>query len=676
MAYDAPIKNTAKDNPLDKKDGKELSVELKYNPEDKKYINFVQKRLEDAKFARQQPQPRFNNKTYLQYFEENEKIANTHHLDPKKNQDDVVVSAGTVEQKLDALLSHINNLNLSPEVFAFDKDQQKIVDLGVALEDIIHETEIQDGGDGAGDEEKKLLRQRELLKQGTVFVQEEWVKKFEKKKGKIKNYKGEFKDFEIPEGTLEKVFEGPSRTLLYGPNVYLGDMTEFDMENQPYVFVVINKNYEVAKERYGQFENWKYVKKGKLPTSSVTNDTPNIFDNRWRLNEVRDEDVEIILYQDKRRDEFQIIINGVCMLPIGFPLSAVSPRGEYNISKQVFRVLDAKFAYGGSFVSSGSIKEISSLVDEMLKLFVLKTRKSVTPAYINTSGRVIDRKVLSPGRISMGLDPGALVPITGNEVQGITAGEANFLEKMQQLIDKSTVSDQFAGQHSGVQQTATQTIELRNQAQLTLGLTIAACTLLEKKLAILRLYNILDNYFEPIDTRVVGAEDARKLINVYRKTNRDVAIPGEGPGQRTVIPQDEELPSPEEIRKMEYEQEGQTGKPSRIIYLSPTELRKASIYWYIVINTKERESSPLFKALFKEMLGDMITLMSLGSVPNKDGLEEQFAQLWGKPRNKLFAATNMAQNLAGVGGPEGGGLPMPKGRANQEGVPKMPMMTA
>lgn len=666
---------TAADNPLDEKKKEEaLSVDKLYDDKDKEYLNYLQQRLESAKNMRQQPSPYWSGKTYTQYYEENEKIANTTHLEPKKNPDDVTISAGTIEQKLDTLLSHINNLNLSPEVLAFDKDNNKIVDLGVALEDIIHDTEIRDGGDGAGDEEKRLLRQRELLKQGTVFVQEEWVKKFEKKKGKVKNYNGEFKNFEIPEGTLEKVFEGPSRTLLYGPNVFLGDVSEFYMENQPYIFVVVQKNYDIAKERYGKFENWKYVQKGNIPSNAVTDATRTIFDNKWRFNDLGKEEVEIIMYQDKRRDEFQILINGVCMLPIGFPLSAVSARGEYNISKQVFRVLSDKFAYGGAFVASGSVKEISGLIDEMLKLFVLKTRKSITPAYINTSGRVIDRKVLSPGRISMGIDPTALVPINGNEVQGVTAGEAGFLEKMQLMIDKSTVSDQFAGQQSGVQQTATQTLELQRQARLTLGLTIAACTLLEKKCAFLRLYNILDNWFEPSDSRVEGVEAARKMVSVYRRTNRDVAIPGEGPGQRSVIPQEGELPEPDVIRAMEHQQEDITGKPTRYIFLNPQELRNASLYWYVVINTKERESSPFFKALFKEMLGDMITLMSLGSVPNKDGLEEQFAQVWGKPRNKLFAATNMAQNLAGVGGE--GGMPAPKGRSNQAGVPTLPVGAA
>ncbi len=659
-------------NPLDENKVEQPSaIEKIYTEEDKQYLSFLQSRLENAKSLKNQPYAELNNKTIYQYHEENEKIANTNHLDPKKNPDDVVVSAGTIEQKLDALLSHINNLNLSPEVFAFDRENNRIAALGTALEDIIHDTEIRDGGDGAGDEEKRMLRQRELLKQGTVFVQEEWLKKFEIKKKLTKKYNGEFKvDADFYTKELVKVFEGPSRTLLYGPNVFLGDITKFYMDEQPYIFVLIRTDYETAKAKYGKFDNWKYVQKGKIMNANDENNT--IFDNKWRLTELENDQVEIILYQDKPNDEFQILINGVLLLPIGFPLSAVSPLGMYNVAKQVFRVLNDKFAYGGSFVSSGSVKEISNLIDEMLKLFVLKTRKSFTPAYVNTSGRVIDRKVLSPGRISMGIDANSLVPIAGNEVQGITAGEAAFLEKMQSLIEKSTVSDQFTGQPGKSGTTATEIMEVQRQARLTLGLTVAACTLLEKKLAYLRLYNILQNWFEPIDTKVVEMEEARKeLMPVYRKTTRQTSIPGEGPGERSVIVQGEgDLPSAEAIRTLENSEEAERGLPIRKIFINRDALANAGLTWYVVINTKERESSPFFKLIFREMLNDMMTLLNFGSVPNKEGLEEEFARVWGKPRNKLFTNTQMAPEMAGVSGAMNNPmLQAMKGRASQPGMP-------
>jgi len=670
---DGKFQNDIPQNPLDdekKKSPQDLQTKV-YTEEDKVYLSFLQERLENSKRMKDQTHPEFNGKTYYQVYEDNEKIANTHHLDPKKNPDDVVVSAGTIESKLDALLSNINNLNLEVEVLAFDKNNNKINDLGNALNDIIHDTEIRDGGDGAGDEEKKIARQRELLKQGTVFVQEEWVKKFETKKKLTEKYNGQFKDFKGWTSKLEKVFEGPSRTLLHGPNVFLGDITEFDMENQPYMFVVIHQDYDIAKRKYGKFENWQYVHKGKV-TSEGTSETPKtIFDNKWRLTELKKNQVEIILYQDQPGDEFQILINGVLLLPIGFPLSAVVPGGQYNVTKQVYRLINNKFAYGSSFVSSGSIKELSALIDEMLKLFVLKTRKSFTPAYVNTSGRVIDRKVLSPGRISMGFDAGSLTPIAGNEVQGVTAGEVSVLKEMQDLINKSTVSDNFQGQQSSGRQTATEVVETQRQAKLTLGLTIVVCTLLEKKLGFLRLYNVLANWFEPTDERVQKIGEARELVKVFRRTTRDVAIDGEGEGERSVIPQDSELPTPEVVRGLERDEEEKKGFPVRKIFLSPKILKTAKLTWYVVVNASEKESSPFFKLLFREQLTDIITMMQFGSKPNIGGLEEEFARVWKTPRSKIFEKSQISPDMAGVSSAEegGGGIRTPQQQSQAQGRP-------
>jgi len=692
--YPGPTQQTGiEKNPLDPKKEQVKPIAAIYSDEDKEYLSFLQNRLLRAKRQKDQPQPEWNNKTYYMYFEENEKIANTNHLDPKKNDDDVVVSAGTIEQKLDSLLANINNLNLSFEVQAFDKENNPVQDLAQSLEDIIYDSEKLDRADGAGDEEKKMLRQRELLKQGTAFVQEEWLRLFEmKKKMDAASYTGQFKDFKIPEGSLEKVFEGPSRTLLYGPNVFLGDITEFYMENQPYVFVMIHQDFKIAETKFGKFENWKYVQPGRIP-SDVADNARTIFDNKWRLSELRAGQVEIILYQDQPRDEFQIIINGVCMMPIGFPLSAVTPNGKYNIAKQVFRVLNQKFAYGGAFVSSGSVKEISALIDEMLKLFVLKTRKSFTPSYVNTSGRVIDRKVLSPGRISMGFTADQLTAI-GQEVQGVTQGELGVLSTMGELLNKSTVSDQFTGQQgSKSNTTATEIVELQRQARATLGLTLAACAMFELKLGYLRLWNILANWFEPIGTKTISdLQGARTIVKQYRKTTRQTNIDGEGLGERTVTPMDGTLPTPEVIRAAERQKMSQRGIPIRHVYISPQGLKDAEFIFYGQVNQKEKESSPLLKAMFREEINDIMLLVNMGSVPNTDGLEEELSRVWGKSRSKLFQKKNpvgpQQPPPGGAEAPQNGGapalsqggakpmMPIVKGRArgapSRPGIPQLP----
>src|SRR3972149_1503398 len=120
------VLNNENNNPLisdDKK--KDFQVDKLYTPEDKEYCNYLQQRLQRAKNQRNQPYPEFDGKTYSQDYDENIKVANTK-LAPKKNEDDVIVSAGTVEAKLDALLSHVNNLDLGPEVMSFDRENNRI----------------------------------------------------------------------------------------------------------------------------------------------------------------------------------------------------------------------------------------------------------------------------------------------------------------------------------------------------------------------------------------------------------------------------------------------------------------------------------------------------------------------------------------------------------------------
>ena len=97
-------------NPLDQeKKATEVQPESIYTEDEGKYFTHLTNKLDKAKRINAQAYPEFKGKNRYQYFDDNEKIANTH-LPEKKNDDDVVVSVGTVETKLDALLSNINNL--------------------------------------------------------------------------------------------------------------------------------------------------------------------------------------------------------------------------------------------------------------------------------------------------------------------------------------------------------------------------------------------------------------------------------------------------------------------------------------------------------------------------------------------------------------------------------------
>src|SRR3990167_146992 len=245
------------------------------------------------------------------------------------------------------------------------------------MEDVIDKTDELDG-----DDEKKLLRHFELLKQGTVFVEESWDDKSKKKKKLKSKFTGSITGTSW-DTRLEKAFARPTRTIIPGPNVYLGDITIYDASDQPFIFTVDVKPYEEAKMMFGTWERWKYVPKTLQQFDQSSN--TGVLDPNWRLLGLKENQVEIVRYQDKWANEFALVLNGVLMTPVGLPL----PFGfdEYTIAQQNLEPIHAKFAYGKSLVAR--TKNKAALLDEMLRLGVLKTQKSFVPPYLNMSGRMV-----------------------------------------------------------------------------------------------------------------------------------------------------------------------------------------------------------------------------------------------------------------------------------------------
>jgi len=602
-------------------------------------------RLYKAKINRDTCHIEFNGMTYPQWFENNELIANTT-ITREQNNKDLAVHSGTVEQKLLTILAEINQLNLMGEVRVFDDDSNELQQLGMVLTDIVDKTaEIE------LDEEKKLMRQMELLKQGTVFIQDNWVRRWNKSKTLNKTFTGSIKDISWTE-KFELVFNGPERSILYGPGVYLGNIREFTMKNQPFIFTTKVTSYQEAKSRYGQkdknlkdiWERWQNVPNKKVSLVDETNLTS--LNQGWSLSEIQDDMVEEIHYQDQINNEYQIFLNGVSMLPVGFPLSAITPNGMFNIEKQVLQVINPFFAMGRSFIAK--TEQLSVLLDEMIKLLVIKTRKSIHPPYANISGRVISEKSLMPGAITMGIDPGSLVPI-GTEGQGATASEYQMLKELREGIDRVTISPQIQGLAGKSGTTAFEVSLLQKQAQKTISLIIFAAALLEKKVTWLRTNYIIANYFEPIGTKVDNMRN--DLVQTYRAMSKKTNILGRGMGTRKVIPMSGVSATSEDI----YNEEEYTGTPVnidgsrrrtreelnmdplQILYIDVDILKNCKYIFHIEVESKPRDTSTNAKLMFREELRDLQGLVQMGASINVEEMQNEYALIWNRRKEKLFS---------------------------------------
>lgn len=593
----------------------ELLEQPNYTVDEAKYLSKLRVKLESARTARDGVLDEFDQMPFLTYWDTNEKLANTF-VGVKKNKTDSNFQSGTVRNKLFTFLSSINRMNLSPDVLAFNQSQVLQADLGNAITEVLRKTEELEN-----DDEKRVSRQLELMKQGTVFVEDIWRKSYKKEK-KVTGKSDDPSKLKWTE-EIREALARPNRTILDNRGVYLGSMTTFDMDDQPYIFTVDVIPYEQAKSIYGKLDRWKNVPR-KL--AQIAEDPTGI---NWRLTQVDADYVEVIKYQDRPNDEFQLVLNGVMMLPYGFPLSEVSCNGDYTIVKQVFKLIRHNFPYGKSLCME--LRNQVGIYDELLRLAVLKTQKSFKPPYVNNTGQMLTSQVFMPGVISMGFDPRKLQRLDEHDAGGVSNGEVAVINMISQRIDESSVNKSYQGGEApgstlGEAQIAQQ------QSDMIVDLAMFTCSMLEKKLGEKRVPMVMKYYFDPIDKRF---NDARKMLeDVYRVTNVEASIPGRGVGRSMVIPQVGNIPSGEDIYRQEEEESKAMAKPVRKYYIDPQLLKKSEYIWQVVVNPTPRRGD----AQEKLMLNATIT-SAKNLFPDTFGEEywqERFSEANSADRDRAF----------------------------------------
>ena len=587
---------------------------LIYTNEESTYLANLKSKLEHSRDEREVPREEFDGLNYYSQYDANERGANTT-IKPLKNKGESTFQSGTLRTKMMTLLNSIESLNLRPQVMAYNMYDLVIASLGQAMEDIIEKVD-----EVNNDDELKSLRQYELLKQGTVFIETNWIEKIEifKEGGGAEFRNGRTWN------VMRKVSNGmPKRNIISGLGVFLGNIRTYHVENQPYLYTVEYLDYNIAEEVYGGFEMWKYVSKYMKNVLSEP-----VMGYSWRLFTADDykNKVEIIKYQSIPDNEYQIIINGVPMLSIGHPI----PWGRfYSIDQQNLEPISFDFAYGKSFIFKN--KNLVSILDEMMKLAVLKTQISFKPPMVNMSGRIVPRDAIMPGKINNGLRKGDLVPVYENMTLGVNNSEFAMIQEMRSQIDKNTVSQTFAGQKEGGGAiTATQTIELQRQSKLMMAQLVLSATLLEQKLALKELYFIIEKWFDPEEEKI---DMVRNVLNKkYRIISRQRNIVGEGKGVRMVIPTTEKL-EPEDVYAFEEKMRRETGKPFRAIFINPEILKNANFTWYVSVSPKEKKTSELNKLMLEDLV---VKATSIGLPLNKEYVGELFAEAYELDASKLL----------------------------------------
>ena len=618
-----------------------------YTDKEREYRKFLLQTLEADRNRRESPHILFNGLSYTENYTSNMLAANSY-TPPRKNAEDTQVVTGTTREKVLAIVSSVLNLNFKTRFRAFDENDMEDVELAEAMTDCVERSNKMELWD-----DKKLYAYFEMAVQGDVYVEvlhtEETV--VDKKKIKLsdvdealmKDYRADYK--------TKVTFEGCTRNLIPGTQVYKGSMTERDISKQPHIFTREVRPYEVVKSIYGSLPRWKNVPRRLVTTTSGTEDNYGI---NWRLAGVDDEQCEVIKYQDKWNDEYQIIINGVMMLPVGYPMPW--EYAEYNLVQGRLEPLSAFFSESKSIPCKTKLDQ--EILDEMYRLAVLKTQKSFMPPIANYSANVLSRSMFLPGKVNNNLFKGDIEVLGGDPSQySMKPSEFEMIKMIKEFINEKSVSPIIQGQSISGEQTATEINTITQQAKQQLGLLIFGFMQFNANLDMLTLYDNLEFYTKPVGKKLdrlkQGVIDKYKTVTVYKD------IPGKGEGMKSIQFTDEMM-DPSELYDLENgitrDSSGKPlsvmapHKPVRILQVSPSALRNVKRYWYPETVVEEKDTSLSQRIEFTDQLINAMKLFGQQSI-NIDYAQQVWAQ-----KNKLEASSFFSKNPQ-AGMPNGLGAP-------------------
>jgi hypothetical protein len=295
--------------------------ELIYKDIEVEYLNSLVEKIQRARDIREQSHWQFDNMNYSDWYKENY-LAAIGFVPPRTNATDTEVTTAFTNQKIKTLINILKGFNYSLDITSVDKDNRIQVEMGNVMEDLVKQTKRNENDDL----QKKGLRYKEMIEQGDVFVEEYFNEKQELKKKPIGKFTGNL-NFDWTE-KLEKVLGKAETRVIPGLNFYPGNISSPDMEEQPYVFTVSNISYEEVKKIYGSWDRFEFV-----PCDLVSFNSLNYYGAILSLEQNTKNRVEVVKYYDKWNNEFMILLNGVMMMPIKFPLTMISPSGDYPIAK-------------------------------------------------------------------------------------------------------------------------------------------------------------------------------------------------------------------------------------------------------------------------------------------------------------------------------------------------------
>lgn len=559
-------------------------------------INFHRSQLMKAKQARNSPDRKLDNQTFINDFYSNEDAKNSY-LRPKRNDDEVRVVGGTTEKRVESIINELESMNVQHEVQAYYRNDALIWGLGKAMEDCVTRTKHLEN-----DEEVIADAINELVSQRAVFVEEILE---EKRVGNayIRQCKKRVRS------AIEVIIGDPT-------------MPAYLLQEQPFIALYDRMSLRTAKMFWGDRKNWPHVRGGQDLSADVYGN-----EITFRMGILASDEVEVIRYMSVPDNEYQTYINGVPMDEPGTKLPFQYPFPRYPLACAIPKSMGHHTFYGRSVASA--MKYLQALNDETVRNIVRKFRQAIEPPRaVQSQDRIYTRDMYNAGKISYGVNVDSLKPLTTHS--GVTDAETTVMSMIRSMQDEmASRSDLQLGSQPNKKQSATAVVEQQKQAVKMLGQLVLAVNSLVRQMTENRIYNIIETFSEPEGS--VYDPALNEFVDEYKRfTLKDQPFEDGSSGDKIIQFVGRDLTSKEHqaIDKWEKSQE-EDGKPTRLTAINIKKLRNMAVNWFVTTSSKPKDNDDLHKLMFEDKLSQAgVIAQTTGRQLNGERVVNEWEQAW------------------------------------------------
>lgn len=428
-----------------------------------------------------------------------------------------------VRNKCMSIAAHATSRLIFPKVFAYNQDSEEQQDAAQVMEDLMEWS-----GDISNYAYNALLRVITAMSSPASIGYTEYGEVTRLVKTE-QNDDGSW----VEERIVDEAYPCFTDAVVPVTQLYIENVYEPHIQKQGFLIWRKVYSYSAAQAKYGQEDNFKYVRPG---VQTIYDDANRQFYYVYDPN-MRQEDVEEIIYWNKNLDLKIIKINGVMLTKSDNP----NPRRDklYPFDKFYYEPINSRFFYGKSLAFK--LQHDADIVNTLYQMVIDGTYLSIFKPMVNVGGEIIASDVIVPGAVTTLSDPNA--DLRAIDVGSDLKAGLETLAVVEESINESSQEPLQQGQQEAGGTTAYEISRLEANANTVLGLFLQMISKHVKDYGKLRLGDILQYLTVP---EILAIEDDAELVY------KTFFVSGKGAGKNKRIELDKSMP--DEMTSDEYMQ--------------------------------------------------------------------------------------------------------------------------